>query len=315
MPLPLPEGAFYLYNISMISQRGIKNIAVIGGGRIGQSVRALAERNGAHVRIWDKDTSRSHIGVSLQDALRDAEVVFFCVPSWALREVMRSAKVFLPPHAVLVSFAKGLERKTQKLSLDIAKEELPKFPFCVFGGPFMAEEMDHGFLGVGYVGTKNPVAFKKLQRLFKGTPAKLFYFSDVKSVAMAGVLKNAYAVGLGIADGLGWGTNAKGYLSMRMVEEMGAMAKILKVNESIMRMVAGSDLIASGFSPYSRNRKTGEEILKWNVASIESESIASFPSLSVMLGIRAKKFPIFFMLSRIVTGRADPHKMFEKLLP
>jgi glycerol-3-phosphate dehydrogenase (NAD(P)+) len=299
----------------MVSQRGVKNVAVIGGGRIGQSIRALAERNGAQVRIWDKDASRSHAGISLPDALAHAEIVFFCVPSWALREVMRAAKPILGANTVLVSFAKGLERKTRKLVSDIAKEELPKHPFCVFGGPFMAEEMDHGFLGIGYVGTKSSLAFKKLQSLFQGTPAKLFHFSDVRSVAFAGVLKNAYAVGLGVADGLGWGTNAKGYLASRMTEEMALVAKTLKVNESIVRAVGGSDLIASGFSPYSRNRKTGEEILKWNAASIESESMASFPSLSVLLGPRAKQFPIFFMLSRVLLGKTDPHKAFEKLLP
>lgn len=299
----------------MVSQRGIQNVAVIGGGRIGQSIRALAERNGAHVRVWDKEASRSHAGVSLSDALSHAEIVFFCVPSWALREVMRAAKPSLPSRAILVSFAKGLERKTRKLASDIAKEELPKHPFCVFGGPFMAEEMDHGFLGVGYIGTKSSPAFKKLQALFRGTPAKLFYFADVKSVALAGVLKNAYAVGLGVADGLGWGTNAKGYLASRMTEEMARMAKALKINEAIVRAVGGSDLIASGFSPYSRNRKTGEEILKWNAASIESESMASFPSLSAMLGSRAKQFPIFFMLSRVLLGKSDPRRAFEKLLP
>lgn len=290
-----------------------EKIAVIGGGRIGQSMRKVLKDHGKTVFLWDRDEARMHVHVSLKDTITDAGVVIICVPSWALRESFQEMKPFLRRGAVVTAFAKGIERGTLKTSPEIAKEEIPGHPFLVFGGPFMAEEMDHGFLGVGVLGGASLPAFRKMESLFRGTNVKLFRYPDARSIALAGVLKNVYAVSLGLADGLGWGTNAKGWVSAKVSEELLRAGKILRVKEEALRGAGTSDFYASGFSPYSRNRKTGEEILKWNAASIQSESMASFPSVAKMLGPCVKTLPIFKTLHAIVSGKTDPKKSFERL--
>ena len=80
---------------------------------------------------------------------------------------------------------------------------------------------------------------------------------------MAGVLKNIYAIVLGIADGLEFDGNAKGWIAARATNEMLAIAETLGADKKIMLGTAGlADFIATAYSPYSRNREIGDEILR-----------------------------------------------------
>lgn len=295
-------------------KRDKTKIAIIGGGRIGQSVRTLLHRNGGQVFIWDKDEGKPHVHSSLSEAVRGAKVVFICVPSWGFRESLRSAKPFMRKDAVIVSFTKGLEKGTRKFAHEIIRSECPKNPFALAAGPFLAEELDRELYGVAALGTQSHSVFLKIRKLFLGTPARFVHITDVKGTALAGVLKNVYALGLGIADGIGWGANAKGWLAAQFIEEMTGAGVVLGAKPQTMRTVAVSDLIASGFSPHSRNRRSGEEILKWDPKSIMSESVASYPSVVAILGKRINRFPYLTALSGIVLKRKDAHAVFKKFL-
>ncbi len=295
-------------------KRGKMKIAVIGGGRIGQSVRMLLSRNGKQVFVWDMDLEKPHVHHSLSETVRGASVVFICVPSWGLRSALRSMKPFLAKGAVLAVFTKGIEKGTKKFAHEVIRDECPKNPVALIGGPFLAEELDRELYGVAVIGTPNRAVFLKVKKLFFGTPARFAHVSDIKSIALAGVLKNLYALGLGIADGLGWGANAKGWLAAQFIDEMSRTGALLGAKPQAMGAAAVSDLIASGFSPHSRNRRSGEEILKWDPKSIASESIASYPSAAALLGKRMKRLPYLAALSGIVLRRKDAHVVFKRFL-
>lgn len=294
-------------------KRGRTKAAIIGGGRIGQSVRMLLSRNGRQVFVWDRDMEKPHVHHSLSEAVRGASVVFICVPSWGLRSALRSMKPFLSKGAALAAFTKGIERGTRKFAHEVIRDECPKNPVALIGGPFLAEELDRELYGVAVIGTPNRGVFLKIKKLFSGTPARLAYEKDIKSIALAGVMKNLYALGLGIADGLGWGANAKGWLAAQFIDEMPRTGALLGAKPQAMG-AAVSDLIASGFSPHSRNRRSGEEILKWDPKSIKSESIASYPSAVALLGGKMKRLPYLSALSGIVLKRKDAHVVFKRFL-
>lgn len=289
-------------------------VAIIGGGRIGQSVRELLRRNGMNVLVWDTDSSKPHVHGDIEEVVRGANVIFFCVPSWGLRNALRSARPSISKDAVIASFTKGIERGTKKFAHEVIKSECPKNPLVLIGGPFLAEELDRELYGVAVVGSESHVVFLKIKKLFSGTPARFSHSTDVKGVAVAGVLKNAYALGLGIADGLGWGANAKGWLAAQFIEEMRRAGVLLGAKAETLGASAVSDLIASGFSPHSRNRRSGEEILKWDPKSIMSESVMSYPSLVTILGKRVNKFPYLHALSGIILKKKDAHVVFKKFL-
>lgn len=292
-----------------------QKIAVLGAGRIGQSVaKILREQKSGTVLLWDIDSEKMHHPVTFSETVTNASIIFLCVPSWALRDVIVQTKKHVKKGALFVSFAKGIEAKTGSRVDEIFSQELHGFPFAIFSGPFMAEELDRGLFGIGFIGTKEKKNFLALEKLFANTHVKLHYVSDVKSTALAGVLKNLYAVGLGIADGLNWGTNAKGLLLAAMYQEMIRAGEMLGAKKEIVMLAGGSDLAASGFSPYSRNRRTGEEILAGRIRSVKSESMATYPAIKKILGKKIIHFPFLALLIAIAEEKKDARREFEKFL-
>lgn len=292
-----------------------QKIAVIGAGRIGQSVaHILREHKSGEVFLWDIETEKMHRPITLFEATAEASVVFLCIPSWALRDVVSKIKKQVKKNALFVSFAKGIEAKTGARADEILQQELRGLPFAIFSGPFMAEELDRGLFGIGFIGTKDKKNFLLLTKLFAGTHVKLHYTKEVKSAALAGVLKNLYAAGLGVADGLNWGTNAKGWLLTEMYQEMIQVGEFLGAKKEVIMLAGGSDLATSGFSPYSRNRKTGEEILAGRGKFIKSESMVTYQSMKKLLGKKITAFPFLALLINIAEGKKDARKEFEKFL-
>ena len=87
--------------------------------------------------------------------------------------------------------------------------------------------------------------------------------TDVVGVELGGALKNIIALGAGIADGLGYGDNAKAALITRGLTEMTALGVALGANPLTFSGLAGlGDLIATCASPMSRNHYVGVELAK-----------------------------------------------------
>ena len=109
----------------------LMRLAVIGAGSWGTTVAALGARNAEHVSLWARrpelaeaiHTSGENpdylpgrpLGAvmataRLDEALDGADVVALAVPSHGFRSVLAAAAPFVPPEAVLLSLAKGLEQ-------------------------------------------------------------------------------------------------------------------------------------------------------------------------------------------------------------
>ena len=86
---------------------------------------------------------------------------------------------------------------------------------------------------------------------------------DVVGVELGGALKNIIAIAAGIADGLGFGDNAKGALLTRGLAEITRLGVAMGAEPSTFAGLSGvGDLITTCLSRYSRNRYVGEEIGK-----------------------------------------------------
>ncbi len=85
--------------------------------------------------------------------------------------------------------------------------------------------------------------------------------TDVVGLEYCATLKNVYAIGLGICDGVGFGTNTKAFIATLALKEMASIAETLGGAESTVYGLAGlGDLLTTGFSPHSRNRTLGEKL-------------------------------------------------------
>ena len=195
-------------------------ILIIGAGEIGT---ALAEvlKNKAVVDLWDYDLSRVPDQKPLEQTVPAADYIFLCVPSQAMRPVVLNIKKMLNKKTGLVCLSKGVELKTKKIMPEVLKEILPVGqPFAMLGGPMLAGELKTKKPGVAVLASKNLKVFINLQKIFSDSIVRLEITTDIVGTAWSGVLKNVYAMALGMADGLGWGANAQAWLLSECLTEM-----------------------------------------------------------------------------------------------
>jgi glycerol-3-phosphate dehydrogenase (NAD(P)+) len=90
---------------------------------------------------------------------------------------------------------------------------------------------------------------------------RVYATSDVVGLELAGALKNVIAIAAGIADGMGHGSNGKAAFLTRGLVEMARIGQAAGADSRTFSGLAGlGDLVATCFSPLSRNRHVGEQI-------------------------------------------------------
>ena len=294
----------------------MQTIVIIGAGEIGTAIARLIQRPGFSVELWDRDPTKTHGQRSLSEVLPLSSTVFLCLPSWGIRSVLSSCLPLLPEDAVIVNLAKGIEKETHQTMAQVIEGILPSgMSYGILGGPMLAEELNLGMLGVGVVGTKERITFDRIRAVLDVSTLRLEWSDDPHLTALLGVLKNIYTVALGIADGLEWGSNAKGWLVALTVREMNDIVRSLHHGEQTSDGTAGiGDFIATAYSPYSRNREFGHQIVKTGAYDLKSEGCVSLPSLIALLGEQASSCKVLMALNQILYARGNAKIVFEQLI-
>ena len=230
------------------------NIVVLGSGGWGTALAMLLEQNQHTVTLWSHDPQKAEqlklkrenpllpgvqLPVELQitndlNCLRNAELVVFAPPSFALRAVAKEAAPYLPDGVPLLSVTKGIERGTHlRMSQVIAQETGGEHPIAVLSGPSHAEEVARA-MPTGVVAASNRAETAELvQRVFTNERC-------------------------GVSDGLGLGDNTKALLITRAMAETSRLAERLGGRKETLAGLAGmGDLIVTCTSMHSRNRRAG----------------------------------------------------------
>jgi glycerol-3-phosphate dehydrogenase (NAD(P)+) len=104
---------------------------------------------------------------------------------------------------------------------------------------------------------------RTMQRILTTPNLCVYTHTDIIGVELGGALKNIIALGAGMADGLGYGDNAKAAFMTRGLTEISALGVALGANPLTFSGLAGlGDLITTCASPLSRNHFMGVELTK-----------------------------------------------------
>jgi glycerol-3-phosphate dehydrogenase (NAD(P)+) len=207
-----------------------------------------------------------HVTSQIGEAMKDAAAVILAVPSTTMRQNILVVAKHLTKSTVLVSAAKGLEAGTNKRMSQVMAEEInPRFVgnICALSGPNLAREVMQDLPAAAVVAADDRNTARKAQRLLSRPNFCVFTNSDVIGVELAGALKNIIAIGAGIADGLGYGDNAKAAFMTRGLTEITALGMAIGANPLTFSGLAGlGDVIATCASPLSRNHQVGVELAR-----------------------------------------------------
>jgi glycerol-3-phosphate dehydrogenase (NAD(P)+) len=260
------------------------NVTVLGGGSWGTTVAALAAANAPTV-LWARDPivarevadahrNTKYLGdrplpdslkatADLEEALINADVVVFGVPSHSLRGIARDAAPYVRPWIPLLSLIKGLEPGSRSRPTQVIADELPGHPVGLLAGPNLAREVLDGFAAAAVVATVDADVAQPLQPLFRSRVFRVYRNDDVLGSEMGGVLKNIIAIAAGMADGLGVGDNTRAMVITRGLAEITRLGVAMGAKPETFAGLTGlGDLMATCMSPLSRNRRVGEELAR-----------------------------------------------------
>ena len=167
---------------------------------------------------------------------------------------------------LIASAAKGLEIGTNLRMSQVIAEEIDEqlhHNICVLSGPNLAREILMGLPAATIAAAEDEDVSRMMQRLLTTPNLCVFTHTDVIGVELGGALKNIIALGAGMADGLGYGDNAKAAFMTRGLTEISALGVALGANPLTFSGLAGlGDLIATCSSTLSRNHYMGVELTK-----------------------------------------------------
>ncbi len=283
-------------------------IAIIGAGNFGSALgHIMAVRDDTVIALWDTDATKLTKSERLESALLGAQYVFICVPSWSLRAATMPIAVLLEHNAIVISPTKGIEQTTNQTSDEVLIDILGnKTPVALLHGPMLASEMVEGLPSFATIAAQDKSIFISIQNLFAGTTLTLEYSPDIHGVALAGVLKNIYSIGLGMTEAMRLGSNFRGWYVRSAVQEMSRIIGACRGSADTAYTSAGiGDLVATGLSPSSRNCKVGHEIVQTGECSTVSEGGESLVQMMTLIQNAGIDTPIAFAIAEIVAGTQD----------
>src|SRR5277367_4041207 len=267
----------------------MSKVAVIGAGAWGTSLSIVLGRKGTHgVRLWahekevrDAISSRRvnelflpehaipdavSVTGSLEEALRDAEIVVSVMPSPHCRGLFLKMHPFLKPGMLFVSATKGLEestllRMTEVISLVVGSDGGFQPRIGALSGPTFAKEVARGDPTAITIASLDRGLAETIQREFSDPSFRVYTNSDVTGVELGGALKNIIAIAAGVCDGLGLGHNSIAALITRGLAEITRLAVACGGRQETMAGLAGlGDLVLTCTGGLSRNRSVGVEL-------------------------------------------------------
>jgi glycerol-3-phosphate dehydrogenase (NAD(P)+) len=265
-----------------------ERIAVIGAGSWGTALTRPLGDLGHSVSLWAhrqehveelKKTRENKTylpGFSLAEtvtpfsdlglAVQGRKIILMVVPSHVFREVFIGVVEHLERDAYVVSATKGIENDTLLTMTQVMEEVLSSSASArernistgVLSGPSFAKEVAAGIPTAVTVATQRKEAAIYIQRALSTHLFRVYASTDVIGLELGGALKNIVAIGAGICDGLGYGTNTRAALITRGLAEISRLGVSMGADPLTFSGLGGlGDLVLTCTGDLSRNRMVG----------------------------------------------------------
>lgn len=320
-------------------------ITVLGAGSWGTALAIQLCRAGGNVTLWGHDpahmaelaTARCNErylpGIPLPDnlvletnlaaALASVNDVLVVVPSHAFRAVLVSMQPYLGATARLMWATKGLESGSGKLLHEVAAEVLgDAIPTAVVSGPTFAREVAEGLPTAVTVSSSDAQFATDMATRLHSPTFRAYTGEDIIGVEIGGAVKNVLAIAAGIADGLGYGANARTALITRGLAEMMRLGEALGgQRETFMGLAGLGDLVLTATDDQSRNRRLGLALgrgqsLEAALAAIDQvvEGVQTAREVHDLALSRGVDMPITEQVFNVLYEGLTPHEAVQALL-
>ncbi len=316
-------------------------IIFIGGGAIATALgNLLAAKQNHEVTLLSieekvvETINRQHINqkyfpnIRLHESLRASgnfgllkskAIVFIAIPSVAVIDFLSSHEIH--PGSTLVNLAKGFGNDRRTI-VECLRRKLPN-PVCTMKGPSFAREIINGQHTGFTVGTPDESIYLGLQELFTITSVHLDYSPDDRGVELLSILKNIYAIVVGIVDAQFESPNLKFMVFTKAFKEMRSLLLLFGGGKKTLFNYCGiGDFALTALNDLSRNRTLGLLIGKGFFTDDISEKVVLEGRIAVNVfhdeivetGADLTEYPILFELYQVFNTEYDVSAFVGKLL-
>ena len=258
------------------------NVAVMGAGSWGTTLAKVFADGGNAVQLWARRHSLIEEmtqtrqnpdylpGITLptaitptpdaQQALSQADIAVFAVPSQTMRANLVNWSPLLRPDATLLSISKGIEADTHMRMSEIIVEVTGADPHrvAVLSGPNLSREVAEEQPAATVIACTDQNRARLVQAACATNYLRPYTNADIVGCEIAGATKNVIALACGMAAGQGLGENTIATLITRGLAEITRLGVSLGADQRTFAGLAGlGDLVATCSSPLSRNRTFG----------------------------------------------------------
>lgn len=259
----------------------LKPVTVLGAGSWGTALAIHLAQAGLQIRLWGNEPDHMdrlqqqrcnrqflpdiefpeslEVHKDLSPALESTGWILLAIPSYAFRSFLSSASDLIGSDIPVVWASKGLEEGTGKLLHQVVNEELPQCSqTAVISGPTFAGEVARSLPTAVTVASESQLLADEVSRYLHHGNFRVYTSNDVVGVELGGALKNVLAIAAGIADGLGFGANARAALITRGLAELMRLGTTMGgQRETFMGLAGMGDLVLTCTDNQSRNRRMG----------------------------------------------------------
>lgn len=258
-------------------------VSIIGAGGWGTALAITMAGAGRDVRLWAFEpylvetilATRENplylpgaripesvrVTNSLEDALGGTSIVIAAVPSHVFRSVLERALPSLNEQMTFVSAAKGIENNTLMRMSELFTNTVGKrfrSSVAAISGPTFAAEVAMGEPTALVVASSDEQLRLRIQRELSTPRFRLYTNADIIGVEICAAVKNIIAIGAGVVEGLGLGSNTTAALIARGLAEMTRLVVACGGQRDTVSGLAGlGDLVLTAYGNRSRNRQVG----------------------------------------------------------
>ncbi len=254
----------------------------------------------------------------LKYAVERAEVIVISISSQFLRSYMKDISKYNLDGKIFVLCMKGVDVETGKRLSQVMEEfvDTDKTPVAVWVGPGHPQDYVRGIPNCMVIDSKNEEVKRKLVNEFSSDLIRFYIGTDLIGSEIGAAAKNVVGIAAGILDGLNM-TSLKGALMSRGTREIGRLIKALGGNEiSAYGLCHLGDYEATLFSPWSHNRRYGEEFAKGNKFDKLAEGVMTSKALKKLGDMYDVELPIVTAVYNVLFEGTDImgeiNKMFSR---
>ena len=279
-------------------------------------------RNPNHLELAYFDTSRIHFSTDINYVIEHSDVLILAIPSPYIKQSLDDITVDMSGKKV-ISAVKGMiadenMRVTEYLHTHF---HIPTNNIGIVAGPCHAEEIALERLSYLTIGCTDLEQSKEWCRMMTTRYVHTTPSNDVVGLEISSVMKNIYAIAMGMCKSLHYGDNFLSVLRTNAIHEISRFSTAISdVPRDITHSGYLGDVLVTAYSNFSRNRQFGQMIgMGYSVkaAQTEMEMVAEgyygTKAIHILNNDLGVDIPIAEAMYQILYGRKSPKLAIKEL--